>query len=117
MSKVVAGYRVERLLEEIEKLMRDYRDAEELFVAEISPGAAGNHQVEEVAEYFGLDVDCSEEWAWEEVEDAVARIADELNAALQEVKPGFPATVYFGWLEGDNSFGLIAIVNSWEVCA
>lgn len=110
-SKVIAGYFVEALRDKIRQLVEEYPDNEEVLVDEIAPGWLGIYQLEEVIDYFGLDVNPEDEFAWEEVEFRLGKIADKLTKAVN--LPG--VYLYFDAWEGDMSYGLIARMEREEV--
>lgn len=69
----------------------------------------GFFMVEKMGELIGLNVDAGDEFAHDTVESEYNEMAWELNNGLMELpKEGY---FYFGYLEGDGSFGLF---YSWQ---
>lgn len=108
LKRMVHGYDVAALAEEIRRLAAEFPENDELWVDTISPGWRGIHQVEDVAEFFGIDVDPNDVWPWDDVEDAAEGAADELSAALEELGVT-DWYVVFGHAEGDGDYGLLAV--------
>lgn len=69
----------------------------------------GFFMVEKMGELIGLNVDAGDEFAHDTVESAYSEMARKLNNGLMQCpKNGY---FYFGYLEGDGSFGLL---YSWQ---
>lgn len=112
-GKVIAGYYVEAVRDKVRRLVEENPGATEFLIDEIAPGWLGVHQLEEVIDYFGLDVDPEDEFAWEEVELRLDKIATKLTRGVN-----LPGVVFcFGTWEGDGAYGLIAIVEKDEALA
>lgn len=88
----------------------------EYYLEDISSGAAGRYQPEEIASFFDLeDKDWGEdyEWFWEGIDRIVEPIAAALSAEL--TKAGVPGHIYFGHLEADGSYGIFYAVGADEL--
>jgi len=54
-------------------------DSSEILVGNIASEELGIHQAETVINYFGLELDPSDEFAWEEIERFTSRLSDHIN--------------------------------------
>jgi hypothetical protein len=103
----------------------DYRDPNgylEYFLEEISSGAAGVYQAQEIASFFDLedvnfgeemeegeerDEDSAYEYFWDEIDQYIEPIARALSAELDNL----PGQIYFGHLDADGSYGMFYSVS------
>jgi hypothetical protein len=94
---------VEQLLDSGEYLVEEEHAT--TTVETLSPGAAGIHQPEEIAEYLDVSVppeDVEYDDGWEFLEEILGSLADELTAKMNQM--GLPGEVYFGHNEYDGAF-------------
>ena len=114
LSEVARAAHQELLSYDLEDIAED--DHAEIIFHTISPGSAGQYQVEAAREFFGLpvpddwegdpeDYDPTEdEWAWEDVEQAADKVATAMNrAAPADVFGSF----YFGHNPHHGDYGLM----------